>query len=70
MVSSNSEDTEVPFQMFSVACASSGAVGTMRMLGADLTASDGWMESVMTSDYMTDLLTLSTAGGLITPWLI
>ena len=62
--------TEVPFQMFRIACAKIGAVGTMRMFGQAFTASVGSIESVMTSDFITDLVTRSTAGPDSTPWVI
>ncbi len=41
--------------MFRIAWAKIGAVGTMRMLEQAFTASDGSMESVMTSDFITEL---------------
>ncbi|MNL89995.1 hypothetical protein D3C87_2206930 [compost metagenome] len=53
-----------------MAWANIGAVGTMRMLLALLTWSVGSMESVMTSDFMTEFCTRSTAGPDRTPWVI
>ena len=56
--------------MFRIAWANIGAVGTMRMFGAFLTAGVGAMLSVMTSDFMTELATRSTAGPDMTPWVM
>ena len=63
-------DTEVPLQMFRMACANMGAVGTMRMFLAARTGAGWQIESVMTSDFITDFSTRSTAGPDRTPWVM
>ena len=47
-----------------------GAVGTMRMFGAAFTGSLASMESVITSDFITDFEIRSTAGPDKTPWVM
>ena len=60
----------MPPQMFRIAWANIGAVGTMRMLGADFTLSPCSIESVITSDFITEFDTRSTAGPDRTPWVM
>ncbi len=60
----------MPFQMFKIACANIGAVGTMRIFGAAKTAGLASIESVITSDFITDFVIRSTAGPDKTPWVI
>ena len=63
----NNDETEVPFQVFRMAWANIGAVGTIRMLGALLTASVASIVSVITKFFITDLVIRSTAGPDNTP---
>ena len=64
---SNKDETDVPFQIFRMAWANIGAVGTILMFEAFATGSVAWIESVMTSDFITELLIRSTAGPESTP---
>ena len=56
--------------MFRIAWANIGAVGMMRILGVALTASVGWIVSVITSDFSAELVIRSTAGPDSTPWVV
>ena len=54
----------MPPQMFRMACANIGAVGTTRIFAAPRTLSPCSIESVITSDFITEFVTRSTAGTL------
>ena len=63
----NSDETEVPFQILRIAWANIGAVGTILIFEAFVTGPVAWIESVITNDFITELLIRSTAGPESTP---
>ena len=64
---SNKDETDVPDQILSIACANMGADGTILIFLASFTAFVASIESEITGDFITEVVMRSTAGPDNTP---